>query len=194
MITVPPFNGPLKDLEICQWLSSAEDAFENTFDETNKEVPDKQKIHATGSSISKSPPTDKLYAWWTAERSKIEMLDWDGFQDAVKDKALGSGWRIRALKALYVTTQDGRSLEDYFVALDNIKFILSRTNARQVPTITDTEFKSHLLFRATTAITSQAVKNDIRDSQFMATTVDEIKDILRKYDNGNQGTSSDAPV
>lgn len=191
MVTVDPFNGPIQDLPIAEWLSGCEDAFENYEEDNNKTMTDKRKIHVAGNSISKASPTNKLHSWWIENRKKLEAKKWDEFRDAVKEKALGSGWRIRALKNLYTASQGARTLEDYFSALDSMRFVISRSS--KLPEIEDFEFKCHLLFHAMPSLTAQALKNDIRDLSFIDASVDEIKDHLRKYESEDAATS-DAPA
>ena len=162
---------------------------------TDEKLSDKQKVHAAGNSITKVAPTDKLSSWWTTNRTNLEKKkNWDDFRDSVKEKALGSGWRLRALKNLYTASQGSQNLEDYFTALDDMRFVISRSS--KMPDIEDFEFKCHLLFHALPSLTTQSLKNDIRDSTFANTSVDEIKDQLRKYgtDNGDAKTQSPTPT
>ena len=98
MVVISPFNGPITDMAISEWLSGCEDTFENWEDEnTGKKLSDHQKIHAAGNSISKAAPTRALSVWWTTNRTTLEKKKWNDFLDSVKEKALGSGWRLRAL-------------------------------------------------------------------------------------------------
>ncbi|KAL4786806.1 hypothetical protein BJX76DRAFT_354807 [Aspergillus varians] len=188
MVTVEQFSGPITNLAIAEWLSRAEDIFESYEDDNDgKTLTNKQKIHAAGTSITKNATTDKLHSWWTMNRRKLESSTWDGFRDAVKDKALGSGWRLRSLKDLYTSAQGVQSLDDYFSALENFRFVLSR--ASNVPEISEFEFKCHLFFRANPGLAAQVLKNDVRDRSFLNDTVDDVKDYLRKYQTEDLATS-----
>ena len=195
MVVISPFNGPITDIAIAEWLSGCEDMFEDWEDEnTPKKLSDKQKAHAAGNSISKAAPTDRLSSWWTTNRTDLEKKKWNDFRDSIKEQALGSGWRLRALKNLYTASQGSQTLEDYFTALGNMKFVISRSS--KLPNIEDFEFKCHLLFHALPSLTTQVLKNDIRDSTFANATVDDMKDQLRKYAGGSTdaGTPSPAPT
>lgn len=184
MATVDNFSGPLTDLAIAEWLSRCEDAFDSWEDDnTPKKLTDKQKIHAAGKAIVKNTTTDKLLSWWTMNRKKLETATWDGFRDSVKEKALGSGWRIRSLKDLYTAVQGSQSLDDYFSSMENTKFVVSRGS--KIPEISDFEFKCLLFFRATPHLATQVLKNDLRDLTFLDASVDDIKDYLRKYESGD---------
>lgn len=191
MVVIKDFNGPITDMAISEWLSGCEDKFEDWEDENSpKKLSEKQKVHAAGNSISHTTPTDKLASWWTTNRTDLEKKKWNDFRDSVKEKALGSGWRVRALQNLYTASQGDQNLEDYFTALDNMRFVISRSS--KLPAIETFEFKCHLLFHALPTLTTQALKNDIRDSTFANLSVDDVKDQLRKYgDNSvNTGTTS----
>jgi len=193
MVTVTAFNGPITDLTIAEWLSSCEDAFENWEDEnTGKTLPDKQKVHAAGNSISNTSVTAKLHSWWIENRKTLETKKWDDFRDLIKEKALGSGWRLRALKNLYTASQGSQTLDDYFSALSSMRFIISRSSHLS-DKISDFEFKCHLLFQALPSLTTQVLKNDIRDLSFINGSVDDIKDYLRKYESSDATTSSAVP-
>lgn len=191
MVVIKDFNGPITDMAISEWLSGCEDKFEDWEDENSpKKLLDKQKVHAAGNSISRTTPTDKLASWWTTNRTDLEKKKWNDFRDFVKEKALGSGWRVRALQNLYTASQGDQNLEDYFTALDNMKFVISRSS--KLPAIETFEFKCHLLFHALPTLATQALKNDIRDSTFASLSVDDIKDQLRKYGDNSvlTGTTS----
>lgn len=189
MVTISTFNGPITEMAISGWLSDCESTFE-TWEDHNpgKSLSDRQKVHAAGNSISKATPTDKLSSWWITNRKNLEMRKWDDFRDSVKEKALGSGWRLRALQKLYTASQGSQNLEDYFTALENMKFVIDRSS--KLPDIGDFEFKCHLLFHALPSIATQALKNDIRDTTFIDTSLDDIKDQLRKYGTSSADTAS----
>ena len=179
MVSLSPFNGPITDMDISKWLSTCESKFDTWEDQNpGKEFPDKRKIHAAGNSISETTPTDKLSSWWIMNRKNLEKMKWDDFRDSVKDKALGSGWRLRALQNLYTASQGGQNLEDYFATLEQMRFIIDRSS--KLPAIEDFEFKCHLLFHALPSLTTQAIENNSRDSTFIDTSIEDIKDWLRK--------------
>jgi len=73
-----------------------------------------------------------------------------------------------------------------------MRFIISRS--RKLPEIQDFEFEYHVLFHAMLSLTTQALKNDIRDFSFIDARVDDIKGYLRKYESGDAATSLDAPA
>jgi hypothetical protein len=73
-----------------------------------------------------------------------------------------------------------------------MKFIISRSS-HLYDKISDFEFKCHLLFQASPSLTTQALKNDIRDLNFIDGSIDDVKDLLRKYESSDATTSSVVP-
>jgi hypothetical protein len=183
MVSISAFNGPLDDHHIAEWLSDCEDTFENYLSEDSaRRLTDKQKIYAAGHSLSRSAPTDKLASWYTENRKRLEDQDWDSFRDAVKDKVLGSGWRLRALKSLYTVAQGTKSLDEYFRALESSRFVISRSSL--LNEVEDFEYKCLVLFRARPSLAAQVLKHDLNDYSFLNADVDEVKDHLRQYESG----------
>jgi hypothetical protein len=151
-------------------------------EDSARRLTDKQKIYAAGHSLSRSAPTDKLASWYTENRKRLEDQDWDSFRDAVKDKVLGSGWRLRALKSLYTAAQGSKSLDEYFRALESSRFVISRSSL--LNEVEDFEYKCLVLFRARPSLAAQVLKHDLNDYSFLNADVDEVKDHLRQYESG----------
>ncbi|CEN59358.1 hypothetical protein ASPCAL01809 [Aspergillus calidoustus] len=139
MVNLEPLNGTLDPLKIARWLNTCEGIFEDE--------EDKDKIRAAGRAISTSGDTESLRNWFTENRSELEELSWEEFKEALKDQALGSGWRIRALRDFFTTRSDGQTLQEYLTGLEHKYFILKR-NDPAFKDLYENLYKWYLLFNA----------------------------------------------
>lgn len=160
-LKVPNFSGPVKPLELTTWLKKCESVYDKDNDkgedgdsdsseetESRSDVP---KIDAAGSALLEP----KLAKWWKAERSDFlkEGATWDEFADALKCKALGHLWRAHALKTFYTLQQNDASLDDYFAAMADARYILNHGDV----VIDDDQYKSLLLFRASPSLSQKVL-------------------------------------
>jgi hypothetical protein len=181
MVVLDPFSGPLEPLQIARWLDTSEDTFK---DEASAPLEDKEKIHATGRAISASGRTESLRNWFTENRSELEEMSWNEFKDALKDQALGTGWRIRALRDFFTTRSDGQTLQEYLIGLEHKFFILKR-NDPAFTELYENLYKWYLLFNAPPNLVDQVLKNEVYydDKNLLLARPIEVKKWLRKYDD-----------
>ncbi|KAL2837972.1 hypothetical protein BJX68DRAFT_218412 [Aspergillus pseudodeflectus] len=181
MVVLNTFNGPLEPLPIARWLDTSEDIFK---DEASAPLEDKDKIHAAGKAISASGDTESLHNWFTENRPELEEMSWIEFKDALKDQALGTGWRIHALRDFFTTRSDGQTLQDYLTGLEHKFFILKR-NDPAFTELYENLYKWYLLFNAPPNLVDQVVKNEVYydDKNLLLARPLEVKKWLRKYDD-----------
>ncbi|KAL4874809.1 hypothetical protein BJY04DRAFT_174169 [Aspergillus karnatakaensis] len=180
MVTVDKFAGPITAFAITEWISNCESAFETWEDDNSgKSLTDKQKIHAVGGSIVKNAATDDLHTWWLTNHNNLETRTWVFFQDSLKERALGRDWVLRSLREMFSTTQGSQSIDQYFAALNRVRFVLSRAGPEfQIP---DFDFKCHLLFRAAPGLLDQLLKDDFHTYSLTSDSDEGIKAWLKKY-------------
>ncbi|KAL2837618.1 hypothetical protein BJX68DRAFT_249652 [Aspergillus pseudodeflectus] len=181
MVVLNPFNGPLEPLLIARWLDTSEDIFK---DEASAPLEEKEKIHAAGRAINASGDTESLRNWFTENRSELEEMSWNEFKDALNDQALGTGWRIRALRDFFTTRSDGQTLQDYLTGLEHKFFILKR-NDPAFTELYENLYKWYLLFNAPPNLVDQVLKNEVYydDKNLLLARPLEVKKWLRKYDD-----------
>ncbi|KAF5865063.1 hypothetical protein ETB97_005304 [Aspergillus alliaceus] len=180
MEPVVTFSGPLKPLNITDWLARCNRHFE----EADQPIQDKRKIHLTGNAILQSADTANLYEWWSRNHTELEKKTWNEFQDAVKDKALGKTWRTEALKAFYTAATHGsETVDEYSKILEDNKYILEESKTFSM-NIDNSVYKYHLLFNAFPERTSKVLKHDAyNDTRLITADLDDVKVWLRNYDD-----------
>ncbi|KAL4860593.1 hypothetical protein BDV12DRAFT_204877 [Aspergillus spectabilis] len=181
MVVLDTFNGPLEPLQIARWLDASEDIFK---DEASGPLEDKDKIHTAGKAISASGNTESLHNWFTQNRSELEEMSWTEFKDALKDQALGTGWRLRALRDFFTTRSDGQTLEEYLTGLEH-KFFILKGNDPPFRELHEKLYKWYLLFNAPPNLVDQVLKNEVYydDNNLLLARPLEVKKWLRKYDD-----------
>ncbi|KAL4923092.1 uncharacterized protein BDV17DRAFT_278052 [Aspergillus undulatus] len=183
MEEVTRFSGPIKAIDITEWLRSCDQLFE----ESEPPLTDRKKIHYTGRAIVKSANTADLYKWWVENESDLEQRSWEQFQDDLKDQALGTKWRTDALKAFYTAANNTKTLEEFSRVLHDSWSILKES--KTLPTaIDDSVRKYQLLFNGAPNRTERVLTSDAyNDRKLVTSDIGQVKEWLGKYDD--QGPS-----
>lgn len=179
MVKLEKFHGPLTAIALTEWLNDCDMNFEEWEDDNGKELTDKQKVSAAGHSFSNTAtsPSRDLALWWEKNHAAIhKTATWDKFVDMVMERALRPRWEIRALEAFYRTEQGTKTVDQYFGALDAARLVVDR--AKLLETITDSQFKYHLLFHANASISTRAVAN--KNFDVVKASIDDVKAEIRE--------------
>ncbi|EPS44834.1 hypothetical protein H072_1187 [Dactylellina haptotyla CBS 200.50] len=191
MASVDLFKGPVTALNLTRWLFRCEDTLADWEDDNNKTLTEKRKIKIVGRAISNEGQTQSLYDWYNNNLTAFEASNttWDEFRDAVKQEALGKGWRLQLLRELYTSSQGSMTVKEYASHRDNLSFVISRIG-HEIPKVVGFAEKAHLLFQADPGILDAVLDQEADHQRLVAAKKEDIVRWLTKHESAKTGPTS----